>query len=229
MRLRPLEVDELPLVARWLSAPHVARWFLAGSSVERELDGLRAGIAGSSPVHVLTVLEGDEPIGWCQWYPCAVDPYWAADVGAAPGDVGIDYAIGDPARVGRGVGTALVAALVDAARAEHPGCAVTSDPDERNVASRRVLEKNGFRLLDVIALRSEPTDDPVAIYRLPMCDADDGSGKSLRAGQLPRPARGRAAGGRWPLSRRPDPPGDRSWPCQRRGQAESCDDTGANE
>jgi aminoglycoside 6'-N-acetyltransferase len=174
VRLRPLAADELPLVAHWLSAPHVARWYLAGSSVERELDDLRKSVAGSS-VHVLAVLEGDEPIGWCQWYPCAVDPEWATDMGAAPGDVGIDYAIGEPSWVGRGVGTALVGALVDAARAAHPGCAVTADPDQRNVASRRVLEKNGFRLLDVTALASERTADPVAIYRLAGPDSDDGS------------------------------------------------------
>jgi RimJ/RimL family protein N-acetyltransferase len=42
-----------------------------------------------------------------------------------------------------------------------------SDPDAGNVASRRVLEKNGFRLVDVRPVASEPTDDPMAIYRLP--------------------------------------------------------------
>jgi len=41
-----------------------------------------------------------------------------------------------------------------------------ADPDERNVASRRVLEKNGFELVAVKAIPSEPTDDPMAIYRL---------------------------------------------------------------
>jgi hypothetical protein len=30
-----------------------------------------------------------------------------------------------------------------------------------------VLEKNGFRLVAVRSLVSEPTDDPMAIYRLP--------------------------------------------------------------
>ncbi len=43
------------------------------------------------------------------------------------------------------------------------------------MASRRVLEKNGFRLIDVTALASERTDDPVAIYRLPGPDSDDES------------------------------------------------------
>jgi aminoglycoside 6'-N-acetyltransferase len=161
-----MEVSDLPLVARWLAAPHVARWWLAGSSVDRELDDLRLSVTGSQPVHALLVLDDDEPVGWCQWYLCADEPAWAADVGAAPGDVGIDYAIGEASRVGRGMGTELVAALVARVRTMHPGCGVIADPDERNVPSRRVLEKNGFNLVRVAALPSEPTESPVAVYRL---------------------------------------------------------------
>ena len=107
--LRPMEIGDLPLVGRWLTAPHVARWWLAGSSVERELDDLRQSVTGMQPVHALLVLSDDEPVGWCQWYLCWQEPAWAADVGAAPGDVGIDYAIGEATQVGRGMGTALVA------------------------------------------------------------------------------------------------------------------------
>ncbi len=166
LRLRDLQAEDLPLVATWLATPHVARWFLAGSSLEAELDALHQKSDGAPTVHVLMVLDDEVPLGWCQWYLCSVDPGWAADVGAAPGDAGIDYAIGDPARTGRGVGTALVAALVERVRAEHPACAVTADPDARNTASRRVLEKNGFALVAVSSLASEPTDDPVAVYRL---------------------------------------------------------------
>jgi aminoglycoside 6'-N-acetyltransferase len=176
LTLRDMGLDDLPLVTRWLSEPHVARWYLAGSSAEQEVDDLRQSIGGRQPVHPLMVLEDDAAIGWCQWYPCDVDPAWADDMGARPGDVGIDYAIGDAGRIGRGVGTALVAALVRVVRTEDPGAGLMSDPDARNKASRRVLEKNGFRLVAVTALPSEPTDDPMAIYRL------DGEGDATRPG-----------------------------------------------
>jgi RimJ/RimL family protein N-acetyltransferase len=157
---------DLDLVARWLTAAHVARWYLAGSSVDREVEDLRLSIAGEGGVHPRVVCEDDLAIGWCQWYLCGDDPDWATEIGAGPGDVGIDYAIGEAACVGRGVGTALVAGLVRLVRREHPAAGVTADPDERNIASRRVLEKNGFRLVAVKSMQSELTDDPMAIYRL---------------------------------------------------------------
>jgi RimJ/RimL family protein N-acetyltransferase len=42
-----------------------------------------------------------------------------------------------------------------------------ADPDAANTASRRVLEKNGFRLVAVKPVATEATDAPMAIYRLP--------------------------------------------------------------
>ena len=166
LTLRPMRSDDLALVTHWLSAPHVARWYLAGSSVDEEAEDLRRSVSGEQAVHALVVAEQEVPVGWCQWYLCGDNPEWAAEIGAGPADVGIDYAVGDPSRVGRGIGTALIGELVRRVRARHPDCAVMSDPDERNTASRRVLEKNGFELVAVKAVPSEPTDDPMAIYRL---------------------------------------------------------------
>jgi RimJ/RimL family protein N-acetyltransferase len=166
VHLRTMRAGDLPLVRRWLGAPHVATWFLAGSTLQEELEDIRQGVTGEQETEQLVVLDDGEPIGWCQWYLCAIAPDWAHDVGAGPGDAGIDYAIGEASKVGRGAGTQLVAALVQAVRSAHPRCTIVSDPDARNVASRRVLEKNGFILERVVALASEPTDDPMAIYRL---------------------------------------------------------------
>ncbi len=160
-----MQAGDLDLVARWLGEPHVSRWYLAGSSAQRELVDLRRSVEGTQPVHALVVVDGAVPVGWCQWYRCAVDPDWAADVGGEPGDMGIDYAIGEPDRVGHGLGTALVARLVELVREADPGCSIVSDPDTRNTASRRVLEKNGFELVAVKVLPSETTDDPMAVYR----------------------------------------------------------------
>ena len=39
-------------------------------------------------------------------------------------------------------------------------------PEAANIASCRVLEKNGFRLVAVRPVVTEPTDRPIAIYRL---------------------------------------------------------------
>jgi aminoglycoside 6'-N-acetyltransferase len=166
VELRQMEPDELDLVERWLAEPHVARWFLAGSSLETELEDVRASVTGAKPVHVLLVLADGEPVGWCQWYLCHDDPAWAAEIGAEPGDVGVDYAIGEPGRVGQGLGTEVIAALVALVRAAQPGCGVVADPEAHNPASRRVLEKNGFELRAIKTMDSEPTDDPMAIYRL---------------------------------------------------------------
>jgi len=86
---------------------------------------------------------------------------------ALAGEAGIDYAIGDPAHTGHGTGTELIAALVAEVRSHYPGAGILVDPDARNTASRRVLEKNGFRLVTVRPVATEPGSDPMAIYRLP--------------------------------------------------------------
>jgi len=86
---------------------------------------------------------------------------------AADDEVGIDYAIGEPGRTGTGVGTQLVAVLVAELRREHPGVGVLVDPDAANLASRRVLENNGFFLVAARPVFTEPRNVPMAIYRLP--------------------------------------------------------------
>jgi aminoglycoside 6'-N-acetyltransferase len=114
---------------------------------------------------MLMVSENGEEVGWCQWYLWANYPGESQARAVHEGEIGIDYAIGDPAHVGRGLGTRLVAALVEQARSAHPGAGVLVDPEESNVASRRVLEKNGFVLIDVRVIASEEGNPRRALYR----------------------------------------------------------------
>lgn len=178
IELRPLVADDLQSVAGWLREPHVARWWLTGTSAEAELQEIATRVAepAGQATRLLTILERSPQheramrIGWCQWYPYDAYPVEADAIGARAGDCGIDYAIGDPEATGRGLGSELIAVLVKEVRRHHPGCGVIADPDASNLASRRVLERNGFSLLTVRAVATEPTNDPVAIYRL---DTDD--------------------------------------------------------
>ena len=79
-------------------------------------------------------------------------------------EAGIDYAIGDPTAVGHGIGTELVAALVyEVCRCTAPVGLLVA-PDATNTASRRVLEKNAFRLGAIRPVATEPNQAPMAIY-----------------------------------------------------------------
>ena len=168
LRLRPMASDDLASVRAWLDLTHVARWWLPETTAEAEIAEYRARLGSQSPATtMLTVTWDDVPVGWCQWYRWADDPAEAAAMGALEGEAGIDYAIGDPAFNGRGVGTALIAALVARVRRSHPAAGVLTDPEAANTASRRVLEKNGFELVAVRPVAAEPHNRPMAIYRLP--------------------------------------------------------------
>jgi RimJ/RimL family protein N-acetyltransferase len=121
------------------------------------------------PLIVTVLLEWPRRLSPLPWWGAlpAPDPAEAAAVGARGGEIGIDYAIGDRAHIGRGAGTALIATLVTEIRRRHPGAGILSTPEAANTASRRVLEKNGFLLIAVRPVITEPSDAPMAIYRLP--------------------------------------------------------------
>jgi RimJ/RimL family protein N-acetyltransferase len=159
------EADVQPIEA-WMRLPHVARWWLPGTTAEQEIAKYRRRIDGTKPTIMLTVTWDGDSIGWCQWYRWADYAAEAAAMSARAGEIGIDYAIGNPAWIGRGAGTALIAALVAEGRRHYPGAGVLTAPAAANTASRRVLEKNGFELVAVRSVATEPTAAPMAIYRL---------------------------------------------------------------
>jgi aminoglycoside 6'-N-acetyltransferase len=164
--LRPMTLDDLALVRGWLDRPHLARWWLSGTTVEAELDSYAQAIRGDDPTFMLIATRAGEPVGFGQWYAWSDYPMDADGVGARPGDCGIDYALGEAAVVGGGAGTELVAALVAEVRRHRPDAGIVADPEATNHASRRVLEKNGFVLVAERPVPSEPVDTPMAIYRL---------------------------------------------------------------
>ena len=161
---------DLPLARAWLQQPHVARWWLEDeTAADEELEHWRQLLTGEidDGTHLLIIVErGRATVGLCQWYRWDDDPDEAREIGALPDECGFDYVIGDPAAIGRGLGTEMNATLVDEIRDHEPGCGLIVAPEAANTVSRRVLERNGFQLIDVRPLAFEPHDRPMAIYRL---------------------------------------------------------------
>lgn len=160
--LRPMTTADLELVRKWLLEPHVARWW--NDPVDEQYAEFERTLAGGEPTELRILTLHGSAIGLVQWYRWSDYPQ-AADYGARDGDVGIDYLIGEPHLIDRGLGTAMIHAVVRALSAETPGASVLVGVDAQNAASRRVLEKNGFVLVDErdIASEAEPL---TALYRL---------------------------------------------------------------
>ena len=164
-------LDDLPAVRRWLREPHVAHWWTPETTAEAEVAKIRRRVEAAGSATTMCSVEVDgRPVGWCQWYGWDDYPDEAAASGARTGEVGADYAIGNRDQIGRGVGTAMIARLVAVVRAHHPGAGLLIAPDAANAPSRRVLEKNGFSLVEVRPIVTEPTTRPMAIYRLAPMD-----------------------------------------------------------
>jgi aminoglycoside 6'-N-acetyltransferase len=190
LRLRPLTVADLPLMCRWIGAPHVHRWWHDSSEPAAVSAEYLPCIEGSEPSHPLIAELPTGPVAFVQWYRWTDYPDYAGKVGAAPDELGFDYLIGEPELCGRGLGTRLIGALMDhiLARERTVGGFVV-DPEQANTASRRVLEKNGFQLV-AIAQLADPQDrqtGPTAIYRLRLTAAGPaGSAAHHRISARPR-------------------------------------------
>jgi aminoglycoside 6'-N-acetyltransferase len=154
---RPLTRADLPLLARWLEEPLVARWWAHDTSpdaLERDFGG---GIDGREAIEYLIALLDDRPFGLIQRYAIADDPDDLRELSRLypipDGAVGFDYLIGEPDMRGRGVGPAMIAALAD----RTPGRDILVPVAAGNRRSWRALEKAGF---ERIAEGELPPDNP---------------------------------------------------------------------
>lgn len=153
---RPMRHDDLAAVVRWQQAPHAERWF-HGSTLTLEAAEERYGprIDGDHPVRMWLIAVGGRGAGYVQHYRVGELDEYAVKT-RAPEAVGFDYLIGEPALVGRGIGTRMIwTFLRDVLVPAYPDVdRFVASPDHRNAASLRALAKCGFVAGDWIDMPS---------------------------------------------------------------------------
>ncbi len=144
---RPMSRADLPSMVDWQAEPHVARWWDGDTSTVQAAERrYGARIDGTDPTRLRVIEVNGRSIGWVQDYRIGDHPEYAILTGE-PDAIAFDYAIGDPAWVGKGIGTRVVwTFLRDVVRRDYPDASTYfAAPDHRNHASLRMLEKVGFR------------------------------------------------------------------------------------
>jgi aminoglycoside 6'-N-acetyltransferase len=148
----------------------VARWWREPADPASVAARYGPAVAGSDPTELFVVELAGSPVGMVQRYRVDDDPSWrrALSVVDLPEPAaGIDYLIGLPALIGRGIGTAMIRRAVEELWAEHPEVAsVVVAVAQGNRRSWRALERCGFARRWSGELRSDdPSDDgPAHLY-----------------------------------------------------------------
>lgn len=159
--------DDFGLLATWLAEPHVHRWWhhdFTAAAVERDFGPT---VDGDDPSRDYIVDLDGAPIGVIQWMRYADYPDDEAELTTVlPVPAGarcVDYFIGDPALVGRGIGSAIIAAFVEQVWAtDAEATCIVVPVCSANVASWRALQKAGFHVVARGELEPDnPVDDPM--------------------------------------------------------------------
>ena len=153
---RPLRRTDFPLLQRWMGEPHVHTWW----HERLDLPGLEAKygprIDGAEPTHVFMIECNGQAIGWIQWYRWSDYPSHAQQLETPMDFAGIDLAIGEPARIGRGLGPQVIRRFLELIVFSDSSIAgVIVDVEQNNLRSLGAFQKAGFTAVKTVQLRAE--------------------------------------------------------------------------
>ena len=150
LTFRPLTRSDFPQLRAWLESPHVARWWNHQTTPEALEADFGPSLDGADPAELFVALADGRACGYLQRYSYANNLGYLAELRTViemPSDAySIDYFIGEAAMLRRGWGTAMIRAGLNALwRDKLAVPAVIVPVSAANIASRRLLERAGFR------------------------------------------------------------------------------------
>jgi aminoglycoside 6'-N-acetyltransferase len=177
-KFTPIDRADFPLLSCWLSTPHVARWWNDDPSPEAVENDYGGCVDGAEPCEVFMAHCNGAPVGLIQRYRFGAYPQYMDEVahilhvsGVASS---IDYMIGPADALGKGIGTAMIAAFVARTWDDDPDTPAIIVPVQAdNRASWRALERASFARIAAGELEPDnPIDSSLHyIYRLDRASA----------------------------------------------------------
>ncbi|GAA4924937.1 aminoglycoside 6'-N-acetyltransferase [Stackebrandtia albiflava] len=186
---RPTTRNDFPLLRRWLSTPHVARYWVHDTSeagVEADFGG---AVDGTEPSEDFIASLDGRPVGFIQ--RCRISDYadelaeLAALTEVRPTTITVDYYLGEPDVLGKGLASRLIADFAARCWRDIPDATdIVVAVTESNPASWRALERAGFRRVASGLMEPDnPRDDRMHhVYRLTRPVLADGAGSARAAG-----------------------------------------------
>jgi aminoglycoside 6'-N-acetyltransferase len=163
-----LQRADFPDLQRWLSEPHVSRWWGQPPETADLEEKYGPTIDRTDPTFVFVITLDRRPIGMIQTYRLSDNPEYETAVGVERA-AGVDLFIGDPDLVGIGLGTEILRVFVG--RIGWPTYPEVrrymAGPSIDNGRSRRAFEKAGFSYLRIAELPDEPEPECVMVLERP--------------------------------------------------------------
>ena len=140
---KPFREEHLSLFRQWLNQPHVKEFWQETEDDEK----LKTKFITELPnrgVHSYIIQLDGKNIGYIQYYNTQKvgGGWWENE---KPGTFGVDLLIGDPAYVGKGLGSKIIKEFIAFMKAEEKSIqSFIIDPDPKNKRAIRAYEKVGF-------------------------------------------------------------------------------------
>ncbi len=156
---RKLELNDLPLLHKWLNNPHVREWYDKdkSSTLENVTKRYMEKINGDKPTQAFIANYKNKPVGYIQTYKLNDYPDYVKYINPIKNTAGVDLFIGEPDSVGKGLGKLILnkfLAKVVFIQENIESCVV--GPEPKNKRAIKAYEKAGFHYLKTIHISDEP-------------------------------------------------------------------------
>lgn len=143
----PVGHDHLPLLERWLRAPHMREWW---GDPDIELGYIRDMLEGRDTTRPFIFFVDGQPVGYIQYWfighhqneTWIADHPWLAELPSTA--IGVDLSIGEPKLLSQGIGSIVLKTFVDTLVADGHETIII-DPDPANARAIKAYRNAGFR------------------------------------------------------------------------------------